>query len=133
MSLSKIFRPKTLVVSLLILVLAVLAFGYAAANIVPASGAGDGTGAVGGYTISGITYGLNVANPSTIDTITFIVTPEVTDPVTPAATQVRISVDDGGTWAAIGACDGTSTPTWVCTVTGMTVLSVENLKIVATS
>ena len=46
MSLSKLFRSRILAISILILTLAVVAFGYAAANVVPESGAGDGTGTV---------------------------------------------------------------------------------------
>jgi len=132
MSISKLFRPKTLAVSILILILAVAAFGYAAANTVAQSGAGDGTGVVGGYSIGTITYELNGANPAVIDAISFTVSP--IDPLTPAATQVRISLDSGSTWVPELDCDGTATPVWTCTfTTPPTVLSVTNLQIVATS
>ena len=129
----KTVRPRILTAIALILLLGVVAFGYAAANTVPATGAGDGTGVVSGYTISAITYVLTAADPTTVDTVSFIVTPVVTSPVTPAATQVRISVA-GTTWTGDGDCVATVPPTWVCTfVPKPTVESIVKLQVVATS
>ena len=68
------FRAFILMV---IAILAVLFAGqgaFAASNVVPASSAGEGTGAVSGYTISAIAYNLNGANPSNIDTVSFTAT-----------------------------------------------------------
>ena len=126
MTISKLFRPKTLAISIIILILAVAAFGYAAANIVPASGAGDGTGVVGGYTITDITYELNSDNPAVIDSVTFTVNPTG---VAPPAYNVRISLDNS-TWSPL--CARSSAPVFTCTFT-MNVVDIENLRVVATS
>ena len=40
-------------------ILGTIGFGFAAANTVPASSAGDGSGAISGYTVSVVAYGLN--------------------------------------------------------------------------
>ena len=127
MSLSKIFQPKTLVVSLLILVLAVLAFGYAAANIVPDSGAGIGESVVSGYTIAAIDYTLVASNPTTVYSVAFTVTPTSG---APAAADVRISID-GTNYLDI--CTNVST-LWTCTFASpITVLSIDSLDVVALS
>ena len=126
MSISKLFRPKTLAVSILILILAVAAFGYAAANVVSPSGAGDGTGVVSGYTILNISYELNGTNPAVIDSVTFTVNPTG---VAPPAYNVRISLDNV-TWSPL--CDRSSAPVFTCTFI-MNVVDIENLRVVATS
>ena len=64
-------RPRTLILVALALILAATSYGFAAANTVPGSNAGDGSGAVSGYTISNIHYILNTTNPANIDTVTF--------------------------------------------------------------
>ncbi len=69
-SLSKVGRFATV----LVLAGAIVAGTYAftAANTVPASHAGDGSGAVTGYTVTNVHYTLN-ANPATIDSVAFTV------------------------------------------------------------
>ena len=109
MSLSKLFRPRILAVSIIILILAVAAFGYAAANVVPESGAGDGTGTVSGYTITNIDYTLLTSDPSKIESLTLDVAPTAS---AGAADDVRIKVDSGTTWIT---CTGPATNTWTCT------------------
>ncbi len=47
------------------------AYAFTAANIVPASKAGDGAGAISGYTVSNVNYNLNGTNPQNIDSVTF--------------------------------------------------------------
>ena len=109
MSISKLFSPRILAVSVLILGLAVVAFGYAAANVVPESGAGDGTGTVSGYTITNVDYTLDATDPSKIASLNFDVakTAGAGD-----ATDVRITVDSGTTWIT---CVAGTPPDWACT------------------
>lgn len=71
MFITALFRPKTLVAVGLALVLTTAAYGFAAANTVPDSKAGDGTGAVSGYTVSNVTYYLEASDPSKLDKVTF--------------------------------------------------------------
>jgi hypothetical protein len=46
-------------------------YAFTATNTVPASNAGSGSGAISGYTVSGIAYTLNATTPSNIDSMTF--------------------------------------------------------------
>ena len=86
--------PRFLVVPFLVLGLMVAGYAYTAANIVPASKAGDGTGAVTGYTISNIDYTLNGADPQLIDQVLFDV-----DVAPTAGSDIEVSLDDGsGVW-----------------------------------
>ncbi len=86
--------PRFLVVPFLVLGLTVAGYAYTAANIVPASKAGDGTGAVTGYTISNIDYTLNGADPQLIDQVLFDV-----DVAPTAGSDIEVSLDDGsGVW-----------------------------------
>jgi len=129
MSNLKIFRPRVLLSIGLILILAVVAFGYAAANVVPESGAGDGTGTVSGYTITNIDYTLLTSDPTKVQLLTLDIAP--TPPsLAGAATDVRITVD-ASTWII---CAGPSGTTWTCTFgvgTEPSVTAILNLQVVA--
>jgi len=110
--------PRRLAVMAIFSVVAVSAFGFAAANTVPASHAGDGNGAITGYAVSNISYTLDSGDPSTIDSVDFTLAP--TD-----ATSVQIYLD--GAWYT---CTGGATPS--CNVGGAaTVLGAVNLQVVA--
>ena len=128
MSIKNIFRPRVLTAIALILLLAVVAFGYAAANIVPETGAGDGTGTVSGYTITNIGYTLLTSDPSKVDELTLDVaaTTGAGD-----ATDVRITVDGGTSWVT---CTGPATNTWTCAFVALSepsVSAIVNLQVVA--
>ncbi|MGC1375414.1 MAG: hypothetical protein WA821_04270, partial [Anaerolineales bacterium] len=62
---------KLATVLLIVLILSMAIYAFAAANTVPASSAGDGSGVISGYTVSAIHYVLNAANPGNIDSVTF--------------------------------------------------------------
>jgi hypothetical protein len=62
---------KLATVLLIVLILSMAIYAFAAANTVPGSLAGDGSGAISGYTVSAIHYVLNAANPGNIDSVTF--------------------------------------------------------------
>jgi hypothetical protein len=53
------------------------AYAFTASNTVPASTAGAGAGAVSGYTVSNLHYGLNAATPTNIDSLSFTVAPVI--------------------------------------------------------
>ena len=93
----------------IVALLGAVAYGFAAANVVPESGAGDGSGDVSGYTISNITYTLLTTDPSKIQVVTLDVsaTAGAGD-----ATDVQITLDGGTTWKD---CTGPSGSTWTCT------------------
>ena len=71
--LSKYLNPRTLAVVVLLLILATASFGFAAANTVTDTYAGDGIGNVLGYNGITVAWALNAANPSqsTGTTLTF--------------------------------------------------------------
>jgi hypothetical protein len=125
-------RLRVVAVFALMLIFSAVAYGFAAANTVPASTAGDGSGAVSGYTISAVHYVLNGTNPANIDTVTF-----ATAPVVPAAGVVKVEVSQGAStsWhnctvaGANATCnltqDSGGAPTTV------TALGITNLRVVA--
>jgi len=96
MFLKNLFQPKYLALLLILIILGSAAYGLAAANVVPETGAGEGSGTVSGYTISNVTYALLTTDPTTTAGV-------------PAT--VRISVDSGVTWIS---CTGPTTNTWLC-------------------
>ena len=71
---NKIFRPRNFLVVIMLLVLAAVAYGFAATNTVAASSAGDGTGTVSGYDITAIHYELDTTDPTDVDAVEFTMT-----------------------------------------------------------
>jgi hypothetical protein len=107
---------------LIVLVLSMAIYAFAAANTVPASSAGDGSGAISGYTVSAIHYGLNAANPGNVDSVTFTLSAA---PV--AGGTVKITMD-GANWYS---CTNVATAiTCVTTAPQQTVLLATNLRVV---
>jgi hypothetical protein len=106
-------------------IVALSAFGFAAANTVPDSKAGDGEGDITGYTVSSIHYVLDGTDPGLIDTVTFNL-----DSAPTAGSTVAIQFD-------------APTTVWACTTAGVavtcdvsaggtvTVLDVNTLRVVA--
>ncbi len=114
-------RTRRLLAVAIIAALAVAAFGFAASNTVPGSRAGDGSGAVSGYTVSNIDYNLAAANPANIDSVAFTLDAPAED--------VYVSVDNGTTWTA---CSNTGGNNWSCNFSpDVAVLPVASLRIVA--
>lgn len=110
---------RVLFVVAIMFVLAGATYAFAAANTVPDSFAGDGSGTVSGYAVSNIHYVL-AANPVNIASVTFT--------LDSAATDVRISFD-GTTFHSCTVTGGTSCS---CTVTGtVSVLSATSLRVIA--
>lgn len=66
-------------------------YAFTASNTVPTTSAGQGTGAVSGYAVTGVAYTLNSATPSNIDAVTFTINPA-------SATTVKAQVATGGSW-----------------------------------
>ncbi|MEO7427827.1 MAG: hypothetical protein ABIY48_00440 [Acidimicrobiales bacterium] len=64
---------------------------FTASNTVPDSKAGDGTGAVTGYVLSSVHYGLNATDPTKADSITFSL-----DSSPAAGSTLKTKV--GGSW-----------------------------------
>ena len=96
-------------------------YAFTAANTVPGSKAGDGSGAVTGYTVSTIHYNLNAANPGNIDSVTFTL-----DSAPVAGSVVKAQLAAAGTWYNCS----TVTTAATCTTTGASVVSATDLRVV---
>jgi hypothetical protein len=118
-----LLRPRTLLAVMLVLILAVAVYGFAASNTVPATAAGDGENTISGYTISSVAYTLNGSNPGNIDSVSFTISPT-------SAGTVRIKlVAAGSTWYNCTNSSGSVS----CTTTGASVSSADQLRVVATN
>ena len=106
-------------------IVAVGGMAYTAANTVPATVAGSGSGAVSGYTVSALTYTL-AANPANVASITFTLSAS-------GATKVRVSGDGGANWYNCdSAISGTSVTACATTSPALSIASMSTLQIVAT-
>ena len=119
---------KVLSIVVVVIVLAVSAYAFAAANTVPATKAGDGAGAISGYTVTNVAYNLNATDPTALDSVDFT--------LSAAATQVQIKlVAAGSDWYVCD--DGVSSGiNWTCDTTvgtQATMGTVDELKVVAAS
>ena len=119
---------RNILIVLGLILLAVLIYALAAANIVPVTGAGEGSGAVSGYTITNIDYTLLASDPTRLDGVSFDVDPTAG---AGAAGVVTITVDAGANWIS---CTGPVVSTWTCTfgVPKPLVSVISALQVVAT-
>jgi hypothetical protein len=76
---ARLFNRRNLIAVFLLLFVMSVAYGFAAANTVPVSGAGDGAGQISGYNVSDIAYTLG-ANPKLIEAVDFTLTADVGAP-----------------------------------------------------
>ncbi len=109
---------RVLLVTLLLFILAGASYAFAASNTVPASFAGDGSSTISGYTVTNVHYVL-ADNPANIGSVTFTLSSPASD--------VRISLDGTN----FVTCANSSGSDWSCSVTGITVLSAANLRVIA--
>jgi hypothetical protein len=116
---------KALFVVLLIVVVGVAAYAFAAANTVPNTRAGAGSGTVSGYTVSNVVYNLNNTDPTLLDSVNFT--------LDAAATTVKIRlVSSSSTWYSCTVVSGNN---WTCDTTSpaQPVSTMDQLEVVATS
>ena len=124
-------RNKSFGMVLLILVLAAAIYGFAAANTVPDSGAGDGSGDICGYLIENVAYTLNGTDPGVLDEVAFDTTPEGAGCThgDPATVKVKLEAT-AGTWYDCAVGTGVD---WECDLTGtaLDVLDADELRVIA--
>jgi hypothetical protein len=128
---ARLVNARTLLSALALLLVMSVAYAFAATNVVPTSGAGDGAGAISGYTVSDIDYlltdGTNT-DPSTIDRVTFTLA-DTADGITVGQPRdVQVSLVNGG---AFYSCTTTG---WSvsCPVTGGVLVTAANeLRVIA--
>ena len=118
-----VISPRRLIMLGILGLVAVATIGFAAANTVDPSNAGDGQAAISGYTVTNVHYTLDTNNPSQVSDVSFTLSPAL-----PAGGATRLSLNGGTSWLPTGACTGTTNVS--CTapvaVTGLT-----NLRVVA--
>ncbi len=118
------FRIRNIVGIVLIVLLMVVAGAFAAANVVPESGAGDGTGAISGYTVTNVNYTLGSSDPYYVTDVDFDVnaTAGAGDPTTVYAELDGNSV----------LCTGTA-PSFSCdfSAANVTAAAAATLRVVA--
>lgn len=117
---------KIVFVLLIIAAVSVAAYAFAAANTVPDTKAGDGSGTVSGYTVTSVVYTLNGTDPSTLDSVEF-------DLGAAAATgKVKVQlVATTGNWYTCTQVGVTTV--WTCSTTGLDVSTIDQLRVVAAS
>lgn len=114
---------KVILTLVVVVVLGATAYAFAASNTVPTSRAGDGAGAISGYTVSAVAYTLDPVDPSLLDAVSFT--------LDAAATTVKIKlVAAGSTWYN---CTNSAVNDWTCDTTGATVESMDELMVIALS
>jgi hypothetical protein len=83
-------------------VFASAAYAFTAANTVPATNAGSGSGAISGYTATNVTYTLNATNPQNLDQVAFTISPSTT-------ATVKVQLVSGGSWYSCSNSSGSVT------------------------
>jgi hypothetical protein len=76
------------VAAMFLILLGIVTYAFTAANTVPATKAGDGSGAITGFVITNVSYTLNGTDPSMIDAVTFDL-----DSVPTAGSTIKIQLD----------------------------------------
>ena len=118
----RVSRTRAVVVAVIALLLAVGVYAFAASNTVPGTEAGSGSGAISGYTVSSVAYGLNSSTPTNIDSVTFTISPT-------SAGTVKIQLASGGSWYSCTntsgsvSCNTTSPQASVAAATQLTVVA----------
>ncbi len=125
------FNLRLVFLSLVLVLLGVAAYGFAAANTVPDSGAGDGSGNITGYTISNISYTLDNSDPTKINSVTFNLSSASGAPK-PTTVKIKL-VSSGNTWYTCNTNSTNSPYAYTCNTTSpqATVQSADQLRVVA--
>ena len=118
----KRFFPIALVV-LAVLAGAMLGRAATAANTVPTGRLGQGSQATAAYTISGVSYSLDVNNPRNVAQVAFTVSPS-------SARVVTARLNNAGSWYTCTNTAGSVTCATTSPAIGAT--SANNLTVVAT-
>ncbi len=97
------------------------AYAFTAANTVPTSNAGSGSGTISGYTVSNVSYTLNATNPQNVDQVAFT--------ISPTTGTVKVQLVSSGSWYSCSNSSGSVT----CATTSpqATAAGVNQLTVVA--
>jgi len=81
------FKARLVIAAVLAMAIAGGAYAFTAANVVPNTTVGAGSGTVSGFTVSALHYELDATTPTNIDSLTFTVSP-----VIPSASAGKVIV-----------------------------------------
>jgi hypothetical protein len=98
-------------------------YAFTAANTVPTSKAGDGSGAISGYIVTTVHYGLNASDSSKIDSVTFNL-----DSTPVSGSTIKIQLVSAGSWYS--CTNVAAAVTCATTSPQATVLQANNLRVV---
>ena len=90
-------RMRLIALVILALILSVAVYGFAAANTVPTTTAGEGANVISGYTVTDLEYTLDWAYPSKITKVSF----NIFEAAAPAVADI-----------AVGLSTAAGSPTW---------------------
>ena len=100
-------------------------YALTAANTVPGARAGDGSGAISGYTVSNVQYAVNSTNPQNIDSVSFTL-----DTAPGAGSITKVQLAPAGSWYSCTASGADMTcPTTA--PTQATVAAASDLRVVS--
>jgi hypothetical protein len=125
--LGKLLNVRNVAVIMGVLLLSSGVYAFAAANVVPESGAGQGAGDISGYTITNVAYTLDSTDPQELDAVAFDLA-ATSGAGTPTTVEVQMD-STGGTWYS---CTAGTPPAYSCTVTDtLLVADMDSLNVVA--
>jgi hypothetical protein len=128
-----ILRPRSFGMLVLILILAATVYGFAAANTVPTSYAGDGSGTISGYEICNVAYSIyGDTDPTDIDQLTFEL--HATGASCASAVNagtVYVSFTGGAPW--IDCSPGAPASSITCAGLSQSVSAASSLRVIATN
>jgi hypothetical protein len=117
-------RRRLLVVGILAIGIATGVYAFAAANTVPNSTAGAGSGTISGYTVTNVAYTLNTTTPTNLDQVAFTIAPTT-------ASTLKVQLVAGGSWytcanaAGSVTCNTTSPQVTAAAATQLTVVAAQ--------
>lgn len=108
-------KARLFLLTTLLVLLAVLAYGFAAQNTVPTSYAGDGQAAVSGYHVVNVHYVLDTTTPSQVTGVQFELQDANGNTLTAQSVYAAVSAN-GSSWTWTAACQQAANSTvWNCT------------------
>ena len=126
MGVSRVINRRTAVLGLLLVILATAGFGFAASNNVQNSRAGDGYAEISGFNINSIDYDLVDTDPTTIDSVSFVVNGGT---VVPDDVHVKL-VNSATAYDPCTTSSLTMPATFTCDV-NVTVLAADEFRVIA--
>ena len=117
-------RRRILVVGILAIGVATGVYAFAAANTVPNSTAGAGSGTISGYTVTNVAYTLNTTTPTNLDQVAFTIAPTT-------ASTLKVQLAAAGAWypcanaAGSVTCNTTSPQATAAAATQLTVVAAQ--------